>query len=280
MTLTPGFSGGVWTEYWKIWIDYNDDHDFDDAGEEEFSGYGTSVVTGSFTVNPGIDKVTRMRVSMKYAAYPTSCETFSYGEVEDYTANIVSGTGNLPPVANFTFTTNYLAANFTDTSTDPDGTVVAWSWVFGDGGTSTVQNPSHTYATGGTYNVTLTVTDNDGAQNSITKPVTVSAPGVEMYVYNIGQTITITGKKYKSTAVVTIHDTNNAAVANATVYITWSGVVSGSASGVTDASGNVTFTSGLVKQTGPFTITVTNATHASIPYNPDLNIETSDTASY
>jgi PKD repeat protein len=280
VSLYPGFSSSTYTEYWKIWIDYNGDHDFVDTGEEEFSGYGTSTVSGSFTVNPGIDRVTRMRVSMKYASYPTSCETFSYGEVEDYTANVVSSSANVPPTANFTFTTNYLAANFTDTSTDSDGTIVSWSWNFGDGGTSTVQNPSHTYAAAGTYNVTLTVTDDDGAATPVTKPVTVTAPGVQMYVFNIAQAITKAGKKYKSTAVVTIKDTNNAVVPNATVYVTWSGVVSGSTSGVTNASGNATFISSQVSQTGPFTITVTNVTHATIPYNSSLNIETSDTASY
>jgi hypothetical protein len=102
-----------------------------------------------------------------------------------------------------------------------------------------------------------------------------------MYVFNIAQTITKAGKKYRSTAVVTIKNTDNAAVANATVFITWSGVVTGSTSGVTDAGGNVTFTSAQVNnKPGPFTITVTNVTHATIPYNSALNIETSDTASY
>ncbi len=104
--------------------------------------------------------------------------------------------------------------------------------------------------------------------------------GGDMYVGNIAQTITKTARSYKSTAVVTIKDTNNAPVANATVYITWSGVVSGSASGVTNSSGNVTFTSAKVKSTGPFTITVTNVTHASLTYNSALNVETTDTAYY
>jgi hypothetical protein len=101
-----------------------------------------------------------------------------------------------------------------------------------------------------------------------------------MYVYDITQTIIKQGKNYKSSAVVTIWDTNSAPVANATVNITWSGVVSGSKVGVTGANGTVTFVSKKKKLTGPFTITVDNVTHASLPYNPALNNETSDTASY
>jgi PKD repeat protein len=70
---------------------------------------------------------------------------------------------NVPPVADFTFTTDGLTADFTDESTDSDGSIVAWSWDFGDGNTSTEQNPSHTYATEGSYDVSLTVTDDQGA---------------------------------------------------------------------------------------------------------------------
>jgi PKD repeat protein len=70
-----------------------------------------------------------------------------------------------------------LSCNFTDTSTDSDGSVVSWSWAFGDSATSLQQNPSHTYAAGGTYTVTLTVTDDDGA-SAVSPPqsVTVTAP--------------------------------------------------------------------------------------------------------
>src|SRR5205814_5354635 len=59
---------------------------------------------------------------------------------------------------------------------DPDGSITAYTWTLGDGATSTAQNPSHTYAAGGTYTVTLTVTDNQGATGSTSKTVTVAAP--------------------------------------------------------------------------------------------------------
>ncbi|MEO7934940.1 MAG: pre-peptidase C-terminal domain-containing protein [Dokdonella sp.] len=87
-----------------------------------------------------------------------------------------STTSNSAPTANFSFTSSALTASFTDASTDSDGTIASRSWNFGDGGSSTSTNPSHAYATAGTYSVTLTVTDNGGATNATTKSVTVSAP--------------------------------------------------------------------------------------------------------
>ena len=74
------------------------------------------------------------------------------------------GGGNQPPVASFTSSCPALACAFDGTgSSDPDGTIVSYAWNFGDGSTGTGPTPSHTYATGGTYTVTLTVTDDDGA---------------------------------------------------------------------------------------------------------------------
>jgi PKD repeat protein len=86
------------------------------------------------------------------------------------------GTTNSPPTAAFTSSCTNLACSFTDASTDSDGTVTGWSWTFGDGGTSTAQNPSHTYAAAGTYPVTLTATDNGGATGSVSHSATVTAP--------------------------------------------------------------------------------------------------------
>ena len=87
------------------------------------------------------------------------------------------GGGNTAPIANFGFTISRLTANFTDTSTDSDGTIASRLWNFGDGTTSTAANPSHTYAAAGTYTVTLTVTDDDGATGSKSQIVRVKKTG-------------------------------------------------------------------------------------------------------
>jgi subtilase family serine protease len=91
--------------------------------------------------------------------------------------DIGGGGGNVPPVANFGDTISGLTVNFTDSSTDSDGSIASRSWNFGDSSTSTATNPSHTYAAAGTYSVALTVTDNGGATNTKTQSVTVSGAG-------------------------------------------------------------------------------------------------------
>ncbi|NKJ22129.1 MULTISPECIES: PKD domain-containing protein [Dyella] len=88
------------------------------------------------------------------------------------------GGGGGTPTANFSYTTNGLTANFTDSSTDSGGSITAHAWTFGDGGTSSATNPSHTYAANGTYSVTETVTDGgSGKTSSKTASVAVSSGG-------------------------------------------------------------------------------------------------------
>jgi chitodextrinase len=93
ITITPTWTGTVYNEGYAVFIDYNNDGDFIDAGETVFTKAAskTTPVSGSFTI-PATTTVgtKRMRVSMKYNGVPTSCEAFSYGQVEDYTINVTS----------------------------------------------------------------------------------------------------------------------------------------------------------------------------------------------
>ena len=122
-------------------------------------------------------------------------------------ANILGGTNSAeievtpnaalpdPPVAGFTSSTNDLAASFTDTSTN---TPTSWLWNFDDGGISTQQNPSHTYAAAGTYTVQLTAT-NTGGSNIFSADVTVTAPDTSPTAPTIANQSAVVGTAYSAT---------------------------------------------------------------------------------
>jgi PKD repeat protein len=86
---------------------------------------------------------------------------------------------NAPPTAAFATQVSGRSLSVDGSgSSDPDGSIVSYEWSFGDGGTASGVTAGHTYAAVGTYDVTLTVTDDDGAQGSVTHPVTVTQPGL------------------------------------------------------------------------------------------------------
>lgn len=140
ITVTPTWTGTIYNEGFAVWIDYNQNNDFTDPGELVFSNAPStnSTVSGNFTIPvTALTGNTRMRVSMKYDDIPTSCEVFSYGEVEDYIVNIIS----VSPYNEISVTGN--ATNINDGDTTPstvDGT---------DFGTADIS--------GGTVNQTFTI---------------------------------------------------------------------------------------------------------------------------
>jgi subtilisin family serine protease len=113
---------------------------------------------------------------------------------------------NSPPTAAFTYSCIELACSFNGSgSTDPDGTIASYAWNFGDGSTATGATVSHSYASAGTRNVTLTVTDNGGLTDNEVKSVTVSSAPTG------GLTLSASGYKVKG-----VH----------TADLTWSGASS------------------------------------------------------
>ncbi|MGB0929524.1 MAG: GEVED domain-containing protein [Chitinophagales bacterium] len=87
ITLTPNFSGTPYAEYWRMWIDFNANGEFEeselvfDAGETN-----TAAVNGEITIPESVaNTYTKMRVAMKYESAADACEIFGDGEVEEYT---------------------------------------------------------------------------------------------------------------------------------------------------------------------------------------------------
>ena len=97
----------------------------------------------------------------------------------------ITGLGEALPSApevSFTYEAEQLTATFTDNSSDRNDDMVSWDWNFGDGTVSTEQNPVHTFAATGNYDVTLTVTDSEGLNSSETMSVSVSSANIEAAV--------------------------------------------------------------------------------------------------
>ena len=106
ITITPSWTSTKYNEGYAVFIDYNQDGDFVDAGETVWTKTAskTTPVSGSFTIPASaLLGSTRMRVSMKYNGIPTSCESFSYGQVEDYTINI-SASGRMEDISSTALT--------------------------------------------------------------------------------------------------------------------------------------------------------------------------------
>jgi endonuclease I/PKD repeat protein len=159
-------------------------------------------------------------------------------------------------------------------STDPDGTIVSYDWDFGDGNGSTAANPSHAYTSDGTFSVSLTVTDNDGATDTDVTSAVITAVTADpdMHVDAIAVTTVAVRRKDAGQATVTILDDQGQPVAGASVTGTFSGEINQTLSGTTGANGVVVITS--TKTNKPyldFTFCVDNVTASGYIYNAGAN---------
>ncbi|WAH98259.1 fibronectin type III domain-containing protein [Arthrobacter sp. MMS18-M83] len=180
-------------------------------------------------------------------------------------AQALGNTPNQPPTASFTSSTSGLTATFDGSaSTDPNGTVVSYSWDFGDGSPAgTGVNPSHTYTSAGTYQVKLTVTDNGGLTGTVTHPVTVAAAatapaapsGVTATAGNTSAVVSWTAPANGGSPIASYAVTPSSG-GTALAPITVTGTPPATTTTVTGLSNGTAYT---------FTVTATNAVGTSTP---------------
>ena len=124
VSLTPNNS--QYTEHWKVWIDYNGNGNFSDAGEEVFSGSANGATTGSINIPADATGSTRLRVAMRYNNAPVLCENPNSGEVEDYTINFEGAPVDLTPPT--------VPGNLRTTSVSQTSISLAWTASTDDNG--------------------------------------------------------------------------------------------------------------------------------------------------
>jgi hypothetical protein len=178
------------------------------------------------------------------------------------------------------------ASSIADHASDADGDVLAfakldgpgWLMVDVDGTLGGIPAAGDL----GEDQFTVEVSDAKGGAGQATLNIRVVPVGgiLEMFVSNLAiGSRTHGGKRYSAVATIEVVDQTGAAVTGATVSVTWSGAISASGSGVTDATGRAVIESGRVKNGGTFVATVSDISATGFNYNPSLDTESSDSIS-
>jgi len=195
ITLTGTNFGGGADDFvhFALWIDFNGNEDFTDEGEQIFVDVEKPIdVPAAFSFDvpsDAIEGLVRIRIGMSQIAggwldWLGPCGAYTgngiAGEFEDYSINLVGG-GPTALNADFsgTPTTIFVGESIVFTDETSGGTApYTYNWSFGDGGTSSNENPSNTYNTEGVYSVSLTVTDSDNENDTETKTDYITVIGV------------------------------------------------------------------------------------------------------
>ncbi len=223
-TLTPGFRQNEhYTENWNVWIDYNSDGDFEDAGELVFSRSDSRAVTGTITVPSDASGNTRMRIAINYGSQISSCGVFDSGEVEDYPVSFGGNTDTEAP----TTPQNLVASGTTTTTTSlswdasVDNIGVEGYEIYQDDTlVTTVTTTSHEIA-GLTANTTYTfyVKAKDAAGNTSGNSNSITVTTLEETIADYCDTHTTDALDYYYIENVSLGAINNSSVlANANGY--------------------------------------------------------------
>jgi len=144
------------------------------------STYQQTTVAAALVVNHSVT-LQGLQSGTTYSYHVRSADQAGNAAVSADASFTTTSATNQPPTARFTANPTSGEAPLDvafngSTSSDPDGSVASWSWDFGDGGTGTGATVSHRFASAGSYTVTLTVADDDGALSSTTGTIDVDEP--------------------------------------------------------------------------------------------------------
>ncbi|SNR61374.1 GEVED domain-containing protein [Hymenobacter mucosus] len=196
----------------RAWIDLNNDGVFNPSSELVFSSNAKRVHTGTIrlpsTTSMGVRLRLRIAADYANAPVPTPCSTPYYSQTEDY--SVVVSAGTMPPTAEFVVDHPQTCSGIVQFTDQSQYAPTHWLWSFGDGTTSTLQNPSHYYAAAGTYTVELTATNALGSTTrtrtgyvtytSYAPIVATCTPATSAYCCNYGITSFSLGPLTQSSA--------------------------------------------------------------------------------
>ena len=146
---------------------------------------GQQVLSAQFTVPESASNFEGVRANFRYGGIPTTCDDGFYSDRDDVV--FLVGPPKYPPVSSFYPSCSGKSCDFTDASTDLDSTIVGWAWDFGDGTSSSEQNPHHDFVYAGPHTVTLVVHDSQGLTGSSSQTVfLIGAPPVASFEASCG----------------------------------------------------------------------------------------------